>query len=990
MIICSQLRSSRYTSSASGNRDVKRSPVPSNSLLLALGFLLLVVVTVSAEASTNTWQSNAPIQRSEGAFDYAVYLPIIQKTDSFTLDLPIWAHAGQPAAHEVALFYLPFNLSEPLSNANLHLFADTRYQAWLDGAWLGRGPARFMRTYREYDVLELGSLLPGEHTLAVLVQWAPEDRRSESVRPMLQGHLEGLGPTGQRIFARSGTGWQAVLSSAWQQDPAPIHTWNLIGPTELLDLSELPANWMNPSDPYSTWPSAVIVDPYVAVSPLKAPTSQIIYRPRSIAFLADQPVNFTLLDAGWLSLGMKMAELPAGTPGGAGIFRISATTVFTLETLSEGAPPPNQHLVLDGSTPPWQAVGPTRPDVYQAIVELSSGQHILGYNPPAGGLTLAFSIANLSSYPLDFQQNNNAGRRILLADYASDPGAVTAPDSPIPSASLSLRFDHPATYAVLDLGRVTLGRLTATVNGPAGTVIDIGWDERLLDGTLRPLPYRGSLFSTWNQVDSWTLDGTSRTLTTLDARCGRYLVIAVWGPGPVWLEEVQVHAEGYPLTQQGSFSSSDPLLDQIWQVGADTVKLNMSDAYADPWRERGQWWGDSFVVDQVNTSVFGDTTLLRRGLLFMNTAFEESLAPALAPHNNNHQMLDYAMLWVHSLASYTTRSADANPLLNETYPTLRRFMDDLAGFENPGTGLLDLPQTHWSETAYIESLAYHSRYGQSTALNALYYGTLLQAAQLAAQVGDEAQAAAWQQQAEAVRSSLNELLYVESEGRYLTNIYQGMPYPPTPQAQAWALAYGLPPEGSSDAVAAALVELLSPDPSQPNIEIYGFYWVLEALGQSGHDTEALELIKDYYGRMLDLGATTWWEWFTSDQRPAQALSHGWGSAPTWFLTTYVLGARQVGPDEWLVKPSFDGLDFASGTIPMPQGMLQVTWHAGACAAGGVRSLDLQIEAPPGTRGQVYLPLGALLVNVDGIGTGNTEMSLSEGEHMLTFEMRCTP
>ncbi len=969
---------------------MSRPPISLRSLLFALGFLLLAVATASTQASANSWHSNAPIPRSEGAFEYAIYLPIIQKTDPFILDLPIWPHASQPAAHEVAFFRLQINLSEPLTNASLHLFADTRYQAWLDGAWLGRGPARFMRTYREYDVLALGSLAPGEHTLAVLVQWAPEDRRSESVRPMLQGHLQGLNPTGQPVLMRSGPGWQAVLSTAWQKNPAPIHEWNLVGPTELLDLSRLPADWTTVSYPHADWPPAVVVDPYTAVPPLKAPASQVTYRPRSISFLIEKPVQVTLLDAGRLSPGLRIAELPAGTPGGAGVFRISATTVFTLETLSENVPPPSERLVLDGSTPPWQAVGPTRPDVYQAVVTLSSGQHILGYNPPVQGITFAFSTANLSSYPADFGPNNNAGRRTLLADYASDPATVIVTGTQVTSDNLSLRFDASPAYAVLDLGQVTLGRLTATVSGPAGTVIDIGWDERLLDGTLRPLPYRGSLFPSWNQVDSWTLDGTSRTLTTIDARCGRYIIIAVWGPGPVWLDDLQVYAEEYPLTQNGSFSSSDPLLDQIWQVGADTVNLNMHDAYADPWRERGQWWGDGFVVDQVNAAVFGDTSLLNRGLLFMDLAFEESLAPGIAPHNHDLQMLDYAMLWVHSLDSYTNRSADSAQLVNTTYATLRQFMHNLASFENPSTGLLDLPQTHWSETAYIEPLADHSRYGQSTALNALYYGTLLQAAGLAAQAGDETQAAAWQQRAQAVRSSLNELLYVESEGRYLTNIYQGTSYPPTPQAQAWALAYGLPPEENNDAVAAALLELLSPDPAQPNVEIYGFYWVLEALGQSGHSAEALELIKSYYGRMLGLGATIWWEWFTSDQNPTQALSHGWGSAPTWFLTTYVLGARQVSPEAWVVKPSFTGLDFASGTLPMPQGALQVAWHASACLPGGIRSLDLQIEAPPGTHGQVQLPLSAQWVNVDGVNLGNNELTLDAGGHVLEFELPCAP
>ena len=72
----------------------------------------------------------------------------------------------------------------------------------------------------------------------------------------------------------------------------------------------------------------------------------------------------------------------------------------------------------------------------------------------------------------------------------------------------------------LDLGRVVHGRLTAGGSGPAGAVLDIGWDERLWQG--RPWPHPGSRFPGWNQVDSWVLADSVRPVTTLDTRTGRY------------------------------------------------------------------------------------------------------------------------------------------------------------------------------------------------------------------------------------------------------------------------------------------------------------------------------------------------------------------------------------------------------------------------------------------------------------------------------------
>jgi len=53
----------------------------------------------------------------------------------------------------------------------LHIFADTRYVAYLNGSRLASGPARFDFRYPEYDSLPLGAhLRPGHNVLAVLVQ----------------------------------------------------------------------------------------------------------------------------------------------------------------------------------------------------------------------------------------------------------------------------------------------------------------------------------------------------------------------------------------------------------------------------------------------------------------------------------------------------------------------------------------------------------------------------------------------------------------------------------------------------------------------------------------------------------------------------------------------------------------------------------------------------------------------------------------------------
>lgn len=866
------------------------------------------------------------------------YLPLAMRssTAAFLGDSMIWAHSSEPAPFEVALFRCEFAVDDPLAAPELILFADTRYEAWLDGQWVGRGPARFSRATWEYDVYRIEDLAPGEHVLAVLVQWAPNARRSESARPLLLGHIEGMSSTGSQVLARTGPPWKALLSDAWRRDAAPVHSWDLIGPTELLDLRKLPSDWMLPGRADGVWSSAHV---------LNGPP--VTYEPRSIPLLVDVPFTPTVLDAGFLSPGYALGELvpPTADPY-AYTFDVLNATTFTVVALAGSADSLRPRVLLDGHSVAWGNDLGGHPDVYAAAEALQAGQHTLSISGiGTQGQTLALSTDQVRSGSLPFEQGIHAGHRLLLADLATSSDAVTVSAS---TPGLDIAFSPKPAYVVLDLGRVVHGRLRMTVEGAPGTVVDVGWDERLWHGN-RPLPYPGSLHREWNQVDSWVLDGEAREISTLDARAGRYILIGVWGEGPVALGQVRAYEERYPVIQRGAFSSSDPLLDQIWQTGVDTLYPNMVDAYTDtPWRERGQWWGDAYIEEHINRVAFGDSDLLRRGLQFMAEAFTDGRPVAMAPSGGANHMLDYGMLWVRALGDHWRLTGDLQTVAS-AYPVLHAFMAHLEGYEGSGD-LLDVPFGHWSQTALIDWAGYSSRYGQSAALNALYYATLLDAAEMADGMGEATQADAWRAKAERIRQEASDHLYLHDQHRYVASMYQGVPLAPSPHAQAWPLACGLVPEGEADSTAASLLELLSPDPSSPNVETYGMFWVLDGLGCSGQVSQALEVIKGYYGRMLDRGATTWWEGFHSDLYHYASLSHGWSGAPTWFLTTYVLGAARTGPDTWRVRPAFEGVPWATGALPLREGLLKVAWDRSDCQGG-----TLELVAPPDTRGEIVVP-----------------------------------
>ena len=154
---------------------------------------------------------------------------------------------------------------------------------------------------------------------------------------------------------------------------------------------------------------------------------------------------------------------------------------------------------------------------------------------------------------------------------------------------------------------------------------------------------------------------------------------------------------------------------------------------------------------------------------------------------------------------------------------------------------------------------------------------------------------------------------------------------------------------------------------------YGYY-MLQALAMDGKYAEALDIISKFWGGMLDLGATTFWEDFNLDWVdnvgridefvPAgkkdihgdfgaycypgfrHSFCHGWASGPTAWMSRHVLGNEPLEPGcrKVSVKPHLGNLEWAEGTCPTPIGNSYVK-HVRQ-ADGSVKSI---IKAPKGVK-----------------------------------------
>jgi hypothetical protein len=152
--------------------------------------------------------------------------------------------------------------------------------------------------------------------------------------------------------------------------------------------------------------------------------------------------------------------------------------------------------------------------------------------------------------------------------------------------------------------------------------------------------------------------------------------------------------------------------------------------------------------------------------------------------------------------------------------------------------------------------------------------------------------------------------------------------------------------------AADVAKVLKKDGPKDLSTFYGFY-VLNALAKSGDIDTGLDFISQYWGGMLDFGATTFWEDFDLDwtknagriDEPVAAgkkdlhgdfgahcyvgfrhsFCHGWAGGPTAWLSRNVLGIAPAAPGcaKVTITPRLGRLTWAEGTYPTPKGPIHV-------------------------------------------------------------------
>ncbi len=365
---------------------------------------------------------------------------------------------------------------------------------------------------------------------------------------------------------------------------------------------------------------------------------------------------------------------------------------------------------------------------------------------------------------------------------------------------------------------------------------------------------------------------------------------------------------------RGMFESDDARLNRIWEVAAYTVHLNCQQyIYDGVKRDRLVWMGDLYPEIRTILAVFEDSALIEKSLDFVRDRTPDD--------KWMNGISSYSCWWILCLRDLYLYRGDY-AYLKEQKGALIKLLQRLLGCIGPDgvEQLTDLRFLDWS-TNDNENIKH-------AGLQGLLAWAFDCGADLMSELGDSRLALRCRAGAAKLRTV-------------------------APDCHGSKIAAAMQMLGGVGDRAKLSSEIMQRDPYRGVSTFYG-YFVLLARAEAGDLPGTLDLIRNYWGRMLDFGATTFWEdfdldWtansFGIDQLPVagkndihadfgkycykglrHSLCHGWAGGPAAFLTEKVLGVRPVAPGftQVRIQPELGNLKRVEGVQPTPFGDIEIS------------------------------------------------------------------
>ena len=574
----------------------------------------------------------------------------------------------------------------------------------------------------------------------------------------------------------------------------------------------------------------------------------------------------------------------------------------------------------------------------------------------------------------------NSTSESLEAKHAI-PSKIVGPDAPLTTRDGAFLIQYD---------RVLSGYFSLQLKGTPGAVVTVWPRERAMDAPGRR-PMQITLGKGITRFESPALESFSAVELTV-----------AHASEPIEIQDIRATFVSQPVIYQGSFTSSDPHLNQLWTAARWQTQLCLQNRFLDspdhqePIGDPGDYLIEAEAAHLAFGSVAETPQFLREFAAILDHWIESH------PEGPTNFHTSYALLWLQTLVNYYEQTGDsitARELAPSAYRLLARYADWVGSngilSEAPNYLFMDWVKIGGFETHHPPAVI-----GQGY-LTAFYYRALADGMLLAKVAGDPKQAAQYEAQRDRLRVAFNRELWDEAAGMYR----DGKPFlnhnptsenllPPdkdiethSPHVNALAVLYDLAPQERQVKILARVLQTAeqsqgdSQGHSDPlkalNVQPYFMFFVFAAEAHAG-------VLGEYAPAQLA-------RWFVNPQtRTFQESwrqgdwSHGWGSAPLIEMSSHILGIGPASPGYKNISlaPIPLGLSYAKGSVATMHGIVRVAW------ARSANSLSYNAFIPAGTTAILNLKemVGdqAMQLTVDGAKRGayRSPITLTPGAHQV--------
>jgi alpha-L-rhamnosidase len=448
----------------------------------------------------------------------------------------------------------------------------------------------------------------------------------------------------------------------------------------------------------------------------------------------------------------------------------------------------------------------------------------------------------------------------------------------------------------------------------------------------------------------------------------------------VSFDDVSMLYEYADVKQRGSFSCSEEQINKIYDVSKYTLELNTREFFIDGIkRDRWVWSGDALQSYLMNYYSYFDNPTVTRTVLALR-----GKDPVTAHINT---ILDYTFYWFISVYDYYLYTGDRK-FIEQLYPRMQSLMDYCLSRRNKN-GLVEGLSGDWT---FIDWAAGLSKKGEISFEQMLFARSLETMSLCAELASDKANAITYKKLATDLKAKVfsiywndkkKALVHSRVNGKQTENV--------TRYANMFGIFFNYFTEQQKQAVKKSV---LLNDSIQKITTPYMRFYELEALCAMGEQGYVLNEMKDYWGGMLALGATSFWEEYNPTKKGTEhlamygrkfgkSLCHAWGASPIYLLGKYYLGVSPTKPgyETYTIAPQLGGLQWMQGKVPTPAGDIEVY-----CS-----TTQIKLKAPSGL-GTLRIksgirPTGQNMI-VKAITHDTYELTIQPGvEYVITYSAK---